>query len=184
VEKPSEPIANVWLLPKTMVDRSILSVEKKVYALSDIYALISFWNTAYPEDKLTLISDWAEGSGYQFDRTRSFLRQFEKWPVDVQRVLYIVLSWPESSQRGSLTPTDEDLQNLIYKVQSGQVLATLEPRLAQAIRILPQTTLQERANQVLRALSLRKIQSGLSETAGSRQWFWHQRVSGGESTNK
>ena len=112
------------------------------------------------------------------------LRQFEKWPTDVQRTLFVVLSWPESSQRGALTPTDEDLKNLISKVQSPQVLSALEPNLSQAIRILPQAALQERANQVLRALSLRKTQSGLSETAGSRQWFWHQRVSGGEPSNK
>jgi hypothetical protein len=184
VVKPSEPAANPWALPKTMVDRSVLSVEKKVYALSDVYAIIALWKTAYPEDKFPQVSDWAEGSGYQFDRTRSFLRQFEKWPTDVQRTLFVVLSWPESSQRGALTPTDEDLKNLISKVQSPQVLSALEPNLSQAIRILPQAALQERANQVLRALSLRKTQSGLSETAGSRQWFWHQRVSGGEPSNK
>lgn len=179
-----QPSSSVWALPQSLVDRSVLTVEKKVYALSDVYALIALWKIALPQDKLSQISNWADGSGYQFNRERSFLRQFEKWPTDVQRVLFIVLSWPESSQRGVLAPTDEELQSIISKVRSPKASAELDPRLLQAILILPQATLQERANQVLRTLALQKDQSGLNESAGFRQWFWHQRISNGETPSK
>jgi hypothetical protein len=172
---------NPWALPKTPVDRSILSVEKKVYALSDIRCLLALWKTALPEDKVPLATDWSEGSGFQFDRTRSFLKQFEKWPSDAQRILFIVLSWPETSRRSALASSEEDRTALIQKLRSPQNLRTLEPELARAVQSLTEGALMERADQVLRALKLHKTQGGLSDASAAVQWFWHQKYNNPEA---
>ncbi len=178
--KPAPVEQNPWALPKTTIDRSILSVEKKVYALSDIRCLLALWKTAFPEDKVPLATDWSEGSGFKFDRTRSFLKQFEKWPPDAQRVLFIVLSWPETSRRSTLASSAEDRMALIQKLRSPQNLRTLEPELARAVQSLTEAALMERADQVLRTLKLHKTQGGLSDSSASIQWFWHQKYNNPE----
>ncbi len=164
-----------WKNPRTLVDRTILTVEKHIYTLSDVYIILALSNTAMPNEAISEISDWKELSGFLIDRNKPFLKQFEKWPSDVQRLIFVTLSYPELSKNPLNAPKEENKSALLAQIRKEQLKQTLPLELQQALEKSQDETILKLADVVLRAVALRKNKGSLRESSGSLNWFWHQR---------
>jgi hypothetical protein len=165
-----------WKLPKTLINRAVLTVEKRVYSLSDVYMLFALWNTANPDDAVATISDWANISGFQFDRSKPFLKQVEKWPHDVQKLFFIVMNYPELLRQPLGAPSETSKNELIAIALSEQNVKKLPANIKPFITTLHKENALILADMVLRATAHKSARGSLRENSGALNWFWHQRI--------
>ncbi len=172
----AQSVANPWSLPRTLLNRAVLTVEKRVYSLSDIHMIFALWNAAIPAESLSEISDWANISGFQFDRSKPFLKQVEKWPPDVQKLFFIVMNYPELLRQPLGAPNEASKNALLDTALSRENLKKIPSAVANSVVHVDKENALLLADMVLRAAAFRSNNGALRENSGSLNWFWHQRI--------
>lgn len=167
---------NPWLLKRQLVDRTVLTVEKKVYSLSDIYIILAMWNIAFPSEAVYEFSNWTNISGFILDRNKPFLKQVEKWPLDVQKLLFIAMTATELSRQPLNAPSEAEIAALTATCREKLFLQKIPSEIATAITQRSESATSPLAELVLRAAKFRKNKGALRENARAINWFWHQRT--------
>jgi hypothetical protein len=170
------PTTNPWKLPKTLLNRAVLTVEKRIYSLSDVYMIFALWNAANPNETVTEISNWTNISGFQFERNKSFLKQVEKWPSDVQKLFFVVMNYPELLRQPLGAPSEAAKSELINAAIREQNLNKLPQSVKPFVTTIHKENALILADMVLRATAHKAANGTLRENAGALNWFWHQRI--------
>ncbi|WGL58488.1 hypothetical protein QEJ31_08030 [Pigmentibacter sp. JX0631] len=159
-------------------NRSIMSCGQKtglsVYTSLDIQAILSISNLL-SQDKISLTTNWDTFTP-SFASTSSSLNEkdFLTYPADVQRIIFLCLTWDESYRLKLFNIPIEALDDISSEVIKKKPWQNLQNEVAERIDAFSKFTIRDFVHLVLRANTFYYVRGGLNKnpTLWSTSFVW------------